>query len=60
MPAGYTIAFDIGQNPCHIYRESLKIKFSSLCCVAHKKLLLTYYAYAAAQFFARVLPSLAN
>jgi len=38
-------------------RAPLKIQFSSLCGVAHKKLLLTYYAYAAAQFFARALPS---
>jgi hypothetical protein len=72
-------------------REPLKIKFTSLCGVAHKKLLLTYApstryceaavcgrwrsrsfphqtalphrvmtAYAAAQFFARALPSLEN
>jgi hypothetical protein len=39
---------------------SLKIQFSSLCCVAHKKLLLTYQPYVAAQFFARALPSLEN
>ena len=31
---------------------------ASLCGVAHKKLLLTYRAYAASQFFARALPSL--
>jgi hypothetical protein len=40
------------------HRESLKIQLSSLCGVAHKKLLLTYNTYAAAQFFARALPSL--
>jgi hypothetical protein len=41
-------------------REPLKIQFSSLCGVAHKKLLLTYDIYAAAQFFARALPSFDN
>jgi hypothetical protein len=41
-------------------RESLKIKFSSLCGVARKNLLLTYNTYAAAQFFGHALPSLEN
>ena len=40
------------------YFAGIKIQFSSPCCVAHKKLLLTYYKYAASQFFARALPSL--
>ena len=40
------------------FRAPLKIQTPSLCCVAHKKLLLTYQTYAASQFFARALPSL--
>ncbi len=40
--------------------EPLKIKFTSLCGVAYKKLLLAYPTYAAAQFFAHALPILEN